>query len=69
MPDIAGGSDGGRASMPAYAMHDAAIMAVHGLMDAFGMELVWLVKQCKEGSLPYGSVAEAAALLLDCWND
>ena len=51
--------------MPAFALQDAALTALYGLVGCFGRDLEPLVRGSSH-KLPYGTAAEAAALLARC---
>ncbi len=51
--------------MPAFALQDAALTALYGLVGTFGRDLEPLVRGSSH-KLPYGSASEAALLLARC---
>ena len=58
-----GGS--GQVEVPAFALQDAALTALYGLVGTFGRDLEPLVRGSSH-KLPYGSASEAAILLSRC---
>ncbi len=54
-----------QAEVPAFALQDAALTALYGLVSTFGRDLEPLVRGSNH-KLPYGSASEAALLLARC---
>lgn len=54
-----------QAEVPAFALQDAALTALYGLVGTFGRDLEPLVRGSSH-KLPYGSASEAALLLARC---
>ncbi|CAL8467716.1 g7254 [Coccomyxa elongata] len=64
-PDAPGGKRSRNAGAPGFALHDAALAALYGILGAFGSEVIPVVRSSKT-QLPFGTTADVVALLTRC---
>ncbi|BDA42630.1 hypothetical protein COCOBI_03-5230 [Coccomyxa sp. Obi] len=64
-PDAPGRKGSRNAGAPGFALHDAALAALYGILGAFGSEVIPVVKSSKT-QLPFGTTADVVALLNRC---
>lgn len=60
-----GGKRSRNAGSPGFALHDAALAALYGILQAFGSEVIPVVKSSKT-QLPFGTMPDVVALLTRC---
>ncbi len=62
---VTGGKRSRNAGAPGFALHDAALAALYGILGAFGSEVIPVMRSSKT-QLPFGTTADVVALLTRC---